>query len=200
MAAKGYTNKGNIENYLLIDIDASFDDQVDMWIEDIERFIDTETGRNFIADSEASARLFDGTDSDTIVIDDCVEVDTVEIGSDQFGSSFSSTENYLTFPANAVLKLEPIKGIILKSDYFGEGTQNQRITAKWGYSVAVPGDIRMVATILVAHIYKFGRAGIQDGVASERIGNYTVSYQNKADADEMRNAMQILGRYKRYSL
>ena len=54
---KGYTNKEAIENYILQEIDVSFDTQLDAWIAGVETIIDQITGRNFIADSAASARV-----------------------------------------------------------------------------------------------------------------------------------------------
>lgn len=200
--AKGYTTKAKIENFLLVNIDASFDAQVTAWIEDIERLIDELTGRNFKADSTAGERLFNGDGSNELEIDDCVEITKVEVGQDEYGSSYDeiSSGDYIKLPANAIAKNQPIKAIHLKSGYFTEGLQNHRITAKWGYSAAVPGDITMVATLIVAHIYKFGRGGVKGGVASERIGNYAVTYQDKTDKDQLDEAMMVLDKYKRYYL
>lgn len=202
---KGYTSKLNIENYLLITIDPSFDSQVDSWIEDIESFIDEVTGRNFIADANASARLFSGTGEQELLIDDCVEIETLETGNDQYGDNFTVVDNnqgikYLTLPENALDNRMPIKSLVLRHSVWNSGIKNHRITAKWGWSVNCPGDIVMVATTLVAHIYKFGRGGISDGVKSERIGNYSVSYQSDKDVQEFNNAMAVLNKYKKYEL
>jgi hypothetical protein len=199
---KGYTSRAKIEDFLLLAIDESFHDRVDNWIGDVERFIDEYTGRNFIADGTASARLFNGNNTNELEIDDCVAVTVVEIGNDDYGSSFStiSGSGYVLLPANAIAKGFPIKAIHLKEEIFGRGLQNQRITAKWGYSVSVPGDISMAATILTAHIWKFGRGGITDGIAQERIGNYSVTYESDKDKQDYDRAMAALDRYKRYYL
>lgn len=197
---KGYTTRAKVENYLLTEVDESFHDQVDEWIEDIERFIDESTGRNFIADEEASARLYNGNDTNELEIDDCVEIDTVELGDGFYADNFTETEGYITLPANAIVKGFPIKAIHLKEDTFIKGLQNHRITARWGYSATCPGDISMVATLLVAHIYKFGRGGIAGGISQERIGNYSVTYQDGKDKEAMEQAMAVLAKYKRYYL
>lgn len=197
---KGYTSRQNIENYLLITVDESLHTQVDTWIGEVERFIDEYTGRNFKADASASARLFNGNDTNELEIDDCVAVTKVELGSDQYGSSFSETTNYALLPANAVAKGQSIKAIHLKSEYFNFGLQNQRITAKWGYSVEVPADITMAAMMLTVQIYQFGRGGTTSGIAQEKIGNYSVTYKDEKDKGEYDSAIAILNRYKRYYL
>lgn len=200
---KGYTSVEKIENFLLLDVEEYFEPQVEDWIGDVERFIDEQTGRNFIADSEASARLYNGDGTNELEIDDCVEVESVELGDDFYidsGELFTETEDYITLPANAIAKGFPIKAIHLKNINFTKGLQNHRITAKWGYSVACPGDISMAATILTAHIYKFGRGGVVGGVSQERIGNYSVTYKDDKDRADYETAMNILSKYKRYFL
>jgi hypothetical protein len=197
---KGYTSRQAIENYLLIEIDSSFNSQVDTWISEIERFIDEYTGRNFIADSSATARLFNGNDKNELEIDDCIAVTKVELGTDDYGTSFTETTGYVLLPANAIVKDQPIKAIHLKSEYFNIGLQNHRITAKWGYSEECPGDIATAATILVVHLYKFGRGGITGGIAQEKIGNYSVVYKDEKDKGEYETALSILNKYKRHYL
>ena len=197
---KGYTSRAKIENFLLITVDESFHDQVDEVIGDVEQLIDTHTGRNFIADAEASARLFNGNNTNELELDDCVAIESVELGSDEYGTSFSETTGYVLLPANAIAKGQPIKAIHLKTEFFERGIQNQRITAKWGYSAACPGDISMAATILAAHIWKFGRGGVTGGIAQEKIGNYSVIYKDEKDKSDYETAMAILDKYQRYYL
>jgi len=77
-----YTSEENIENYLMTTIDSSFSSQIDTWIKSVEEYIDNYTERSFIADDSASARFYDGDNSRTISIDDCVEITKVEVGDD----------------------------------------------------------------------------------------------------------------------
>ena len=79
---KGYTSRQQIENYLLITVDPSFYTQINSWIEQIETYIDKTTGRNFIADTVASAKLYDGDGTSELLIDDCVDVTEVKIDDD----------------------------------------------------------------------------------------------------------------------
>ena len=199
---KGYTTKTKIESFLLITVDESFDDQVDNFIEDVEDFIDEYTGRNFVADEEASERLYNGNNTNELEIDDCIEVETVELGTDDYGTSFNelAETDYVFLPANAIAKGFPIKAIHLKTEIFTKGLQNHRITARWGYSEEAPGPISMAATILAAHIWKFGRGGISGGITQEKIGNYSVSYDSDKDKMDYDRALAILDKYKRYYL
>jgi hypothetical protein len=201
---KGYTDKSTIENYILQEIDVSFDNQLDEWIEGVEKTIENITGRVFIADTTASARLYDGDGEQDLLIDECVDVTKVEVGSDAYGSSFSEiletgSDRYFTYPQNAIVKGQCIDKVVLSARTFPCGMQNNRITAKWGYSVAVPADIKFVATVFVTGILNQQRMG-GDQIKSERIGNFTVTYNTDNGGDswtDFNNAMKILDSYKK---
>lgn len=206
MAAKGYTTKSKIENYTLVDIDAAFNTQVDEWIEAVEQEIDLRTGRNFIADSAATARLYNGSGTDVLIIDDAVEVTTVEVGLDSYGGSFlalsaTGADRYFLEPANYTVDNVPVTRIRLSARQWAGGTQNARITAKWGYSASVPQQISFIATVLVAGIINEQRGG-GDKITMESIGNYKVSYDvnDENGIADFKNAMRSLDSYKRYRL
>jgi hypothetical protein len=189
---KGYCSIKNIEDYLLTDIDLNFQASVEGFIESIEALIDQETGRSFVADEDASARYFHGTGSTFLKIDDCVDVEKVEYG-DTYGDSFVEVEedDYILVPRTGV----PIKGIYLKNDYWQVGQSNHKITARWGYSEEAPADIRFVATVLVAGIIKNNMKNKGD-VVSERIGDYSVSYDKDKGLNDFSRAKSILDSYK----
>jgi hypothetical protein len=205
--AKGYTTKAKIENYILNDIDSSYDAQITLWIAGIENIIDKITGRNFIADSAASARVYDGDGEQDLLIDECVALTKVEVGNDSYGSSFSEVgatgaDKYFTYPANAALKGVPIHKLTLNARTWPAGRQNNRITAKWGYSVAVPADIEFAATVFVAGILNQHRQG-GDQIKTERIGNYDVTYNTDKEGDsfsDFTRAKEILAAYTKLNL
>lgn len=200
---KGYTDKEAIENYLLQSIVSDFDDQIDEWIVAIERTIDNITGRNFKADTVASARVYDGDGEDNILIDDAVQVTKVETGLDSYGGQFfeisaSGADRYFLEPANYAALGRPIRKISLSARVWPEGRQNNRITAKWGYSVEVPDDIKFVATVFVAGIANQHRQGGAE-IKSEKIGNYQVTYNSddgKNSWADFENAKAILESYR----
>lgn len=172
----------------------------------VQAYIDNVTGRNFKADEVASARLYDGNDEDSLTIDDCIAITKVESGNDAYGDSFTEvlatgSDRYYTLPNNALALGYPIIQIALRSGYFLEGVQNQRITAKWGYSEEVPSDISWVATFLSASLYKKGVMQNLAGISSENIGAYAVSYGGEQVGNsDWDKAQVILNSYKKYSL
>lgn len=184
---KGYTNKTSIENYLLVSIDESFDDQIEAWIGSVEKIIDKMTGRNFIADEEASERVYDGDNTGILLIDDAIEITKVEVDGTEV------TDDCYIYPANTL----PKGKIRLSNGVFNRGMQNISVEAKWGYSEDVPDDIAFAATVMVAGIVNNSRG---DGeVSSERIGNYQVSY-SEGGIDDLKQSMDILNSYKKYAL
>lgn len=186
MNYKGYTTREEIENYLLITIDPGFYTQIRDWAIQVEAYIDLKTGRNFKADATAAARLFDGDGSQSILIDDCVSIDEVKVD----GEVVSSDDYYL-YPSNETPKTK----IVLASGRFAAGRQNVKITAKWGYSVEVPDDIRAVATAFVAGIINFSdRSNSVGEVQSMTIGRYSVTYktdQQKEDLERIDEALAM---------
>lgn len=115
---KGYTTIAKLENYLLIDIDSSFHDQVDEWIEEVEAYIDLKTGRNFVADAEesgedagASTRRFDGDGTSKQIIDDCVAVTEVKLSADD---DPLEVEDFVLYPANAQALSRPVPYTLIR--------------------------------------------------------------------------------------
>lgn len=206
MAQKGYTTKEAVENYMLKDIAVAFNTQIDDWIEGVENTIDLITGRNFIADAVGSARVFDGSGELELIIDDCVAITKVELGNDDYGGTFTTidatgSERYFSAPANHLALLVPVTKLVLRTNRWTKGMQNHQVTAKWGYSIAVPADIKRAATVLVAGIINQNSPATQN-VKTEKIGNYSVSYANDVDDSfaDFNTALATLDSYKRYYL
>lgn len=209
---KGYCSIIDIENYLLTEVAEWFEPQIVKWIESMEAYIDKFTGRNFIADGEASAKKYElgfKTRSEyfrsgnftpkEIYIDDCIEITKVSVDGTEIDS-----DNYLPYPANIL----PITRIKLKRDtgeVFLSGEQNIEIEAKWGYSEAVPEDIKFACVVLVSGIINYAKSDPSDrDVRSEQIGNYSVSYGTESTSElswqDFNRAMDILTQYKKISV
>ena len=188
---KGYTTEAKVENYLLIDIDSWFSSQITGWIEVVEKFIDNFTNRNFKADAAASEKLYDGDGSNSLLIDDCVEITKLEIDEEELKEV---DEEFYSYPANDECKDE----IQLPSAVFTEGYQNVAITAKWGFSVAVPADIDFAATVLLAGI--INQSLPHEGeVQSMAVGSFQVSYKTEQQQSDYDKAMKILESYKKFT-
>jgi len=198
---KNYTDSSKIEQFIGESISTSL---VEIIVA-VQKYIENYTGRNFVADCIASARVFNGNNSQNLSIDDCIEITKVEIGNDSYGDSFTEilstgSDRYYTLPANNEADGYPINKLFLRSRVFLYGIQNVRITAKWGYSEEVPDDISWVATYLSSSIYKTGIQGNIAGVKSERIGEYSVTFGEGEGQTDWDKAKVILDSYKRYYL
>lgn len=197
MAKRGYTNEISIENYLLTDIDASFSTQIDAWIEAAEKFIEKYTGRIFIADSVASEKKYDGDNEDVIFVDDFISLTSAYLGDTLLESEADDADDpdFYQYPANTEYKnkLELIGGV------WSQGHKNVKITAKWGYSAAVPADVKFAATVIVAGIINAGNKSIKS-VRQETIGRYSVQYSDDKGWSDYEEAIKILNLYRKIAI
>lgn len=201
---KGYTTRQQIENYLLINIDASFWTQVDDWIKQVEEYIDGKTGRNFVA-TGPEERIFDGNGSTKLLIDDCVEIVKLEIGSTD--KTEIAAGSYVTYPQNArkLSRPVPITRIQLIGTVFPCYPQIATVLGKWGYSIHPPKDIQEVATYLVAGIIT--DTYVPEGVVqSESIGRYSITYKTEGELskltrlkEDIDRTKEVLQRYRKYT-
>ena len=201
--AKGYTTKEKVEAYLGKD-DGVSDAVLTSYIEAVEGAIDGLTDRNFIADTVASARLYDGSGDNALLIDDCVSVTKVEVGLDSYGDDFleisaTGSDRYFLRPSNYSADSVPVRSIELSARDWTGGRQNNRITAKWGYSASVPSDVSFAATVFVAGILNF--ANSPGAVRSESVGEYSVTYgEGSTQWGDYEGAKASLDKYVRLNL
>jgi len=201
MLTKKYTTHKNLEVFLGKTVEAGqADDAINASIDIVEKM----TGVVFVAGDTVSARLFNGDGSRELIVDECTGITKVERGLDQYGDSFEEIANtglskYILQPDNYGSKGLPVTSILLRDRYWGKGTQNHRITAKWGYGATVPPAVQMATTIIAAGIYNYNSAG-SGNVKSEKIGNYSVTYSDDEGWDEMERANKLLQGFKKFSL
>jgi hypothetical protein len=196
---KGYTTKEAIENYFLIDIDESFDTQIDDWIEASENIIDQETGRDFTpADAdESTERLYDGDGTDILLIGGAIGGISVKLSPD---SDPLDEDQYYLYPANKPVK----RSIVLKYLKFPKGMQNIVVEAAYG-EASLPADIKLAATILAGAMVSASKASGEDGeVQSTSIGRYSVTYRAKSPTWQalpagLVSVQDILDRNRRYA-
>jgi hypothetical protein len=184
---KGYCDIEDIENYLLEAIESGFEPQIEEWIEAMENYVDKETGRNFIADGSTSTRKFDGDGDDEILIDDCVAITELKIDDEVI-------TDYFSYPANSL----PKTTLKLDDQKFTRGNQNVEVTAKWGYSVAVPADIRLAMTILVSGII-YQSLSQEGEVQSMTMGRYSVTYKTEKEWQDFESIKATLDKYKKFN-
>jgi len=195
LTPKGYTNRGQIQNYLLHGVKDYFVPQIDHWIAQMEKFIETETQRVFIADEVASVKKFDGNAEIELFIPECIEITEVKVISSDGTETIITSDYYYLYPVNEM----PVSRIKIADDSgysFTSGEQNIEITAKWGYSEECPSDISFATTVLVAGIINFS-ADMQNEVKSEAIGSYTVTYKDSNGWQDFKQAREIINNYRR---
>jgi hypothetical protein len=177
-----YTDKSAVQSYLLTNIDISFDAQLTAWITAMSRFMDKYTGRTLVEET-ATTRTYDGNGLDDLKIDDVNDLGAVTVD--------GVTITAYAYPSNSVRKY------LLKryGDTFTVGMQNVSVTGKFGYFTALPEDIKYACTVLVAGIVNQSNKQT-DGVRSEKVGEYQVTYKDEKERADYARAMQILDGYK----
>jgi hypothetical protein len=190
MFNKKYTKVENIENYLGLDVAVEFQGQIDTWIIGMSEFIKNYTNRDWLADETPQERYFDGNGFSGLEVGDFIGEPTLKIG-DSFGENMEVKTEFITHPYNTISK----NTIVLKRDFFRNKIKNVSVTARWGYSSETPRDIEFATTVLVAGII-LAQTNQQGEVKSEKIGNYTVTYESDAQKNDFKNAMDIINQRK----
>jgi len=191
-----YTTIEELENYVGVDIASTFESQMENWIEGISRYMDNITNRKLVADAVGSGeeyeeKAYDGDGETYLMIDDCQEITSLEIG-DVYGENLVATTNYIKFP-----RYTPHRRIVLK-DYgiFTSGIQNVVIKGRFGFFNTLPKDIQFACTVLVAGIINSQNKG-NDVKKSESIGEYSVTYTDDKGVTDYNRAIEILSSYRK---
>ena len=179
-----YCTKEQVLDYLLLEVEADFEDTIDSWIEMSSEEINTYTNRVFEADTTATERKYDGNNLTKLYIDDFVELTSVEVDDTDI------TDDVLVYPANTLPK-----NLLYYENAFTMDKQNVDVTAKWGYSVSAPDDIVFACIVITAGKILFAQRTTE--IKSEKIGNYQVTYEEGKRAD-VEMVKHILNKYKRY--
>jgi len=184
-----------VEAYLLITVDEDFRDEVQGFIDSVTAYIEKYTGRTFTPiteETEATEKIYDGSNSGELFIDDAVEIESIVVD----GEELEETD-YKLYPANGLPKTR----IIMPYRIFREDAQNVVVNAKWGYGEAVPADLEFAATLLVADMINASNTTGAGDVVSESIGRYSVTYSTGSNSSEKSSealkAHKILNLYRR---
>jgi hypothetical protein len=212
-----YIDEATLKSYSGIDYAAALSAYVLVIIDSVTKYIENECGepvfgaRVFLKpDTDtSSARKFDGNGSGEIAVGDLVSVDSVTLD----GIALVKDEDYLLYPLNAAALGRPYEQIQLiqpesraafnsraavASRYvFTEGQGNVVVTGKWRFSDAVPSDIKLAALKLAGAVLKERNDAAHKDIASETIGDYSVSYERLSQVAHSLGVSQILASYKR---
>ena len=177
-----YSDKTAVQNYTLTNIDVTFDTQLTAWIAAMSRFMDNYTGRTLVQDT-ASTRTYDGSGDGELKIDDVNLITQVAVG--------GVVVTPYAYPSNSARKYV----LKLDGDIFVTGMQNVAVTGKFGYHTTLPEDIKFACTVLVAGIVNQSNKQT-DGIKSEKVGEYQVTYKDEKERSDYARTMQILDGYK----
>lgn len=191
-----YITEGDLENFILQDIDSGFSTWIESVITMVESYIEQYTGIDFENDT-ATTRYFDGDGSDIVVIGD---YRTGTLTSMQILDSDGNVEATLTsgtdfteYPYNEgtpnAIKL--LGGG--QYNHFGNRSRTVKITGKFGYATP-PGAVKIAAIKLAAKMINEGLRGGQ--VSSESLGSYQVSYKELDESSESLGIKEILNQYR----
>jgi len=204
MIDQAYTTQAAVEGYLLETVPDALVPRLEEYISAVGAYIARYTGRQFVAEASATARVYDGDDTEVLPIDECVAITKVERGNDTYGGTFTEltlggASGYITLPNNAAARGLPFRQIMYRGGEWPCGEQNNRITARWGYSITAPADIQFAATIFVSGIINAQQPNAGQ-VSSEKIGNYSVTYKTPSALADYERALAILDQYKLHAL
>ena len=184
-----------------------------------ERNINTTCNRpdGFEALAAATARKYTGSGTSYQWIDECVSITKVEVKEAATDTTYTLWADTDYIPARGDPKCPDFNTlpyhllIIDPSGDYGTFTNGQysytpgfppetdvlrgiptvQVTAKWGYSVAVPADIREACLAQASRWFKRFEGSFSDALASENLG--TLLYRQSLDPDIKR--LLVDGRY-----
>ncbi len=198
-----YVKKGDIQNYLAVDISSTLDTQLTAWITSIENYINKYTGRVNGFEGVSSIKYFDGNATQEIDIGDFVTITSVEImNPNSSGVEFTLTEgpdlDFIIYPYNLGHAYRLILTTNAQIGDWTTGIKRVKVTAVWGASSVVPEDISLATTMLVSSIIEKGMRG--GTISSESLGDYSVSFVNVDKVSSSLGVKAILDKYKIYNL
>jgi hypothetical protein len=178
--ATPYTTKAQVTSYLQQDIDSSFDTRVNAYIAAMSEYCDTLAGFPIYTNT-ATTRLYDGNNQRTLLIDPVHSITEVLADGDNV------TSTVLKAPYNSDVKTE----LIYKDDLFAQDVANISVTGKFSLKSALPDQVAFACTVFVAVILNQVKDQ-KEGVKSEKIGEYSVSFASDDMRADYKQAKEII--------
>ena len=189
-----YITEGDIENYMLQDIDSTYSAFVASVIAMVEDYINKYCGVDFENGSSAD-RYYDGSGSGELIIDEFQSISAVTIYDTNGQQLYTLTENtdYYTYPLNETVKNKLVLFSGGKLGIFPSWGRSIKVTGIFGFSAA-PTAIKIAALQLAAKILE---KGLKGGEASaESLGEYSIDYKEINDQADALGIFQILNMYR----
>ena len=180
--------------------DTAFTGLIESMISRASRLIDREVGKEpgyFYPSTDDQTRYYDGSGTYEQDIDDCLTITTVSVAEDGGRESTSYTDwgstDYYAEPYNYSALAIPITLLMIETDGGKPGWYRYKKSVKvagiFGYSVAVPDDIKQAVVIQTVRWYMRSKQGYQDASANPEVGQI---FMTKLDPD----VKEILWSYK----
>lgn len=179
-----YTDKTALQNYLKRTIAVGFDTQLTAYIEAMSRFADTYCSC-ILVDTLETTRKYDGTGDNVLYIDSCHDISAVTVdGTNVFADVY-------LYPANIDRK----NTLEMAYNAFTRGRQNVEVTGVFAHFTELPEHLKFAVTVLVAGI--LNQVDKQtDGIKSEKVGEYQVTYKDDKERADYAQAMAILQSFR----
>lgn len=210
MPTKSYASalelRGEMDKTTTADIS---DAELQRYLDAAARMINRTTNRpeGFVADLVASARTYAGSGKAYQWIDECIEIALVEVKDSVTDTSYAAwaSTDWIGFsgePRFPDLNHLPFGGVLVdptgdeaifisgefaiapgfrSSRGVGRGAPTVRVTAKWGYSVEVPDDIKQACIMQATRWYKRLQGAMADTIAGPDLG--TLLFRQALDPD-----------------
>jgi len=186
----------------------SFEDEIlDEIIAAAGDMIDSFTNHpvGFLADSEASEKVFFGSGKNYMYIPDCVSIVSVAAKDTITDTDYTAwaDSDWIAFGGAAIEPdfqpldiLKPYQGLMIDPNgnysIFPSGRMNKRrhrgralpmvqISARWGYAAETPAPIREATLMQAARWFKRNEGAMSDALASGELG--TLLYRQALDPD-----------------
>ncbi len=209
--SREYCTIEEVENYMSVEIAEDFESNVESWIQWMTEYIETVTGRVFIADTSNSEKIYEVDLQRSVSVGGGIVSPTELVVSEFVNTSTSSMkltiddeeldgDEFLLYPAT--VEELPKTRLVLKEDsgfVFTEGEQNIKVEAKWGHSIAVPGNIKFATIVLVAGMVNNSWSS-EGEMSSVTMGRYTMSFKDKKELQDFDRVQEILRMYTKVSL
>jgi hypothetical protein len=193
-----YLTQGDLQNYILQDIDASFSTWITSVIAQVEAYIDNYCGTDF-ANAAAGTRYFDGSGNDVLVVGDFSAITEVKIldtdGADM--ATLAKDTDYFEYPYNETIKNSLHIAIGGQYALWPDWQRAVKVTGVFGY-VTIPDPVKLAAIQLAAKIINEGLRGGQ--VSGETLGSYRIDYRQTDEKIESLGIKEILNQYRAITL
>ena len=130
---------------------------MDMRLNAVQTHIEYVTKRQFLKGSAGEERLFDGSGTSAMQLDDYIDVTKVELVNSVPTSSTEITDfvepERKHYAKTRIYLFQGVPGLFHCHRFtsrFPEGYRNVRITAQWGYDTTIPEDVWYAALLLTA--------------------------------------------------